>query len=204
MSAQNPGLPGGPATEVLDERAVASASSSVMGMTLFVASEAVFFAAFLGVYATSYTNATNWPPPAMPAPSLGVPTAGLVILLASGFAMTRCVRRIHDPAYPRGLAVWLGAAFAGSVVFAALVAVSMSGTGFGIGDGIYQSLFYLMTGLELAHGVGGAVLLGLLLVRLRTGELGLRRDPIQAAAIYWFFVVVLGVVLYAVLDVAVQ
>jgi cytochrome c oxidase subunit 3 len=80
----------------------------------------------------------------------------------------------------------------------------MTGTGFGIGDGIYQSLFYVMTGLELAHGIGGAVLLGLLLVRLRTGELGLRRDPIQAAAIYWFFVVVLGVVLYAVLDLAVQ
>ena len=56
----------------------------------------------------------------------------------------------------------------------------------------------------LAHGLGGVVLLGLLLVRMRTGELALRRDPVQAAAIYWYFVVVLGVVLYAVLDLAVQ
>jgi cytochrome c oxidase subunit 3 len=204
VTAESPGLPGRPASELLDERAVASASNSVTGMTLFVASEAVFFAAFLGIYATSYTAADTWPPPGMPTPSLGVPTAGLVVLLASAVAMTRCVRMIHDSAYPRGLAPWLGAAFAGSVVFAVLVAVSMTGTGFGIGDGIYQSLFYVMTGLELAHGVGGGVLLGLLLVRLRTGELGLRRDPIQAAAIYWFFVVVLGVVLYAVLDLAVQ
>jgi cytochrome c oxidase subunit 3 len=204
MSTDNPVAPGPPAAELLDQHAVASASSTVTGMTLFVASEAVFFAAFLGIYATSYTSASDWPPPGMPTPSLGIPTAGLVVLLLSGVAMTRCVRHIHHPEYPRGLAPWLAVTVAGSVVFAVLIAVSMTGTGFGIGDGIYQSLFYVMTGLELAHGIGGAVLLGLLLVRLRTGELGLRRDPIQAAAIYWFFVVVLGVVLYAVLDLAVQ
>jgi len=204
MSAENPVAQGRPATELIDQHAVASASSTVTGMTLFVASEAVFFAAFLGIYATSYTSAATWPPPGMPTPSLGVPTAGLVILLLSGVAMTRCVRHIHQPDYPHGLAPWLGLTVLGSVVFAVLTAVSMTGTGFGIGDGIYQSLFYVLTGLELAHGVGGAVLLVLLLVRLRTGELGLRRDPIQAAAIYWFFVVVLGVVLYAVLDLAVQ
>lgn len=204
MSAENPVVPGPPAAELIDQQAVGSASNTVTGMTLFVASEAVFFAAFLGIYATSYTDADEWPPPGMPTPSLGLPTAGLVVLLLSGLAMTRCVRRIHHPDYPGGLTPWLGSAFLGSVAFAVLVAVSMTGTGFGIGDGIYQSLFYVMTGLELAHGIGGAVLLALLLVRLRTGELGLRRDPIQAAAIYWFFVVVLGVVLYAVLDLAVQ
>jgi len=204
MSAESPGLPMRPIAEQVDERAVGSASSSVTGMTLFVASEAVFFAAFLGIYATSYASAKNWPPPGMPAPSLGVPTAALVILLLSGIAMAQCVRRIHHAAYPEGLAPWLVAAFVGALAFAVLVGLSMTGTGFGIGDGIYQSLFYVMTGLELAHGVGGAALLGLLLVRLRTGELGLRRDPVQAAAIYWYFVIVLGVVLYAVLDLAVQ
>jgi cytochrome c oxidase subunit 3 len=204
MSTENPAAPAGPATELIDQHAVASASSTVTGMTLFVASEAAFFAAFLGIYATSYTSAANWPPPGMPTPSLGVPTAGLVVLLLSGLAMSRCVRHIHHPDYPHGLAPWLGLTVIGSVAFAVLVAVSMTGTGFGIGDGIYQSLFYVMSGLELAHGSGGAVLLGLLRVRVRTGELGLRRDPIQAAAIYWFFVVVLGVVLYAVLDLAVQ
>jgi cytochrome c oxidase subunit 3 len=204
MTAQSPGLPGRPASELLDERAVGSASSSVTGMTLFIASEAVFFAAFLGIYATSYTAATDWPPPGMPTPSLAVPTVALVVLLLSGFTMSRCVRLIHHPQYPHGLGPWLLAGFAGSVVFSVLVGLTMIGTGFGIGDGIYQSLYYVMTGLELAHGAGGAVLLGLLLLRLRTGELGLRRDPLQAAAIYWYFVIVLGVVLYAVLDLAVQ
>jgi cytochrome c oxidase subunit 3 len=183
---------------------VNSASSSVTGMTIFVASEAVFFAAFLGLYASSYTAASDWPPPGMTPPSLPLPTAGVAVLLLSGLSMTRCLRAIHHTDYPRGVGPWLLGTFVGSAVFAAVVGVSMTDVAFGIGDGIYQSLFYVMSGLELAHGAGGVVLLGLLLVRARTGELRLHRDPIQAAAIYWYFVVALGVVIYAVLDLAVQ
>jgi heme/copper-type cytochrome/quinol oxidase subunit 3 len=69
----------------------------------------------------------------------------------------------------------------------------------GIGDGIYQTLFYVLLGLELAHAVGGVALLGLVGTRAWTGELALHRDPVQAAAIYWYFVVGLGIVLYVVL-----
>jgi cytochrome c oxidase subunit 3 len=198
------GLPPRTAAEVVDQGAVRSASSSVTGMTIFVASEAVFFAAFLGIYASSYTAASDWPPPGMSPPSLALPTAGLAVLLLSGLSMTRCLRTIHHVDYPRGLGTWLLATFVGSAAFAALVGISMTDVTFGIGDGIYQSLFFVMTGLELAHGAGGVVLLGLLLVRARTGELDLRRDPIQAAAIYWYFVIALGVVIYVVLDLAVQ
>jgi heme/copper-type cytochrome/quinol oxidase subunit 3 len=68
-----------------------------------------------------------------------------------------------------------------------------------IGAGIYQTLFYVLLGLELAHAVGGLALLGLIGVRALTGELALRRDPVQAAAIYWYFVVGLGVAMYVVL-----
>jgi len=60
----------------------------------------------------------------------------------------------------------------------------------------------MIIGLELAHVVGGAVLMGVVLGRTWTGELALRRDPIQSAAIYWYFVVVLGVVIYVVLYLA--
>ncbi len=47
--------------------------------------------------------------------------------------------------------------------------------------------------------VGGAVLLAVVLARAWSGELALRRDPVQSAAIYWYFVVGLGAVIYAVL-----
>ena len=188
--------------QTLHRQAVSGASSSVMGMTLFVASEAVFFAAFFGVYLSSYAGAKTWPPTNVTAPSIILPTVGVVLLLVSGLTMTFAVRRVSRPDYPSGVATWLTATLALGVVFGVLVLVGLVDLNFGIGKGIYESLFYVLLGLELAHVAGGVALVGLVLARAGTGELALRRDPVQAAAIYWFFVVALGVFIYVVLYVA--
>jgi heme/copper-type cytochrome/quinol oxidase subunit 3 len=189
----------GPDPELLDRRAVQYASSSVTGMVLFVASEAVFFAAFLGIWATSYAAVRVWPPAGIAEPGLVVPTIGVVVLLASGAAMGQAMRYGRRPENPRGVIPWMVAALACAVVFGVLLAIGYAGIPFSVGQGIYESLFYMIIGLELAHVVGGGVLLAVVLARSWTGELALRRDPVQSAAIYWYFVVGLGVVIYAVL-----
>ena len=191
---------GVPAPGLVDRQAVRSASSSVTGMVLFVASEAVFFAAFLGIYATSYAAARVWPPRGITSPSLVLPTIGVVLLLASGAAVGQAMRLAHRPEYPRSVLPWLAAGLALAVAFGVLLGISYADIPFGVGQGIYESLYYMITGLELAHVVGGAVLLALVLVRAWSGELALRRDPVQSAAIYWYFVVGLGAVIYAVLN----
>jgi heme/copper-type cytochrome/quinol oxidase subunit 3 len=189
-----------PAAELIDRRAVRSASSSVTGMVLLVASEAVFFGAFLGIFAVSYAAVRVWPPAGIATPSIAVPTVGVVVLLASGAAMAQAMRHARRAEFQRGVMLrWLAAALACAVAFGVLLAIGYAGIPFGVGQGIYESLFYMIIGLELAHIVGGAVLLGLVMIRTWTGELALRRDPIQAAAIYWYFVVVLGAVIYVVL-----
>src|SRR6266540_2625787 len=75
-----------------DERAVASTSSSVLGMVLFVASESMFFAAFFGAYVTTYVNQKVWPPSGTPAPPLGLPTAAVAILVLSGLLLQGALR----------------------------------------------------------------------------------------------------------------
>jgi heme/copper-type cytochrome/quinol oxidase subunit 3 len=189
--------------ELVDRQAVRSASSSVTGMVLLVASEAVFFAAFLGIYAVSFTAAKVWPPRGIETPSITVPTIGVVVLLASGGAMALAMRHALRREYQRGaLLGWLTAALVFAVAFGVLTAIGYASLPFSVSQGIYESLFYMIIGLELAHVVGGAVLLAVVMTRTWTGELALRRDPIQATAIYWYFVVVLGVVIYAVLYLA--
>ena len=198
-------VPGRPVdrAELIDRQAVRSASSSVTGMVLLVASEAVFFAAFLGIYAVSYTAAKVWPPAGTATPSIAVPTVGVVVLLASGVAMAQAMRHALRPEYRRAVMLrWLAAALACAVVFGVLLAIGYADLPFSVGQGIYESLFYMIIGLEFAHVVGGAVLLGVVMARTWTGELVLRRDPIQATAIYWYFVVVLGIVIYLVLYLA--
>jgi heme/copper-type cytochrome/quinol oxidase subunit 3 len=198
-------VPGRPVdrAELIDRQAVRSASSSVTGMVLLVASEAVFFAAFLGIYAVSYTRARVWPPAGIATPSIAVPTAGVLVLLVSGAAMAQAMRHALRPEYRRAVMLrWLAAALVCAVVFGVLLAIGYADLPFSVGQGIYESLFYMIIGLEFAHVVGGAVLLGVVMTRTWTGELALRRDPIQATAIYWYFVVVLGIVIYAVLYLA--
>jgi len=201
-SGHAPGAPVGRA-ELIDRQAVRSASSSVTGMVLLVASEAVFFSAFLGIYAVSYTAAKVWPPAGIETPSLAVPTVGVVVLLVSGAAMALAMRHALRREYQRSaLLGWLVAALTFAVAFGVLTAIGYASLPFSVSQGIYESLFYMIIGLELAHVVGGAVLLAVVMARTWTGELALRRDPIQATAIYWYFVVVLGVVIYAVLYLA--
>jgi cytochrome c oxidase subunit 3 len=201
-SGHAPGAPVGRA-ELIDRQAVRSASSSVTGMVLLVASEAVFFSAFLGIYAVSYTAAKVWPPAGIETPSLAVPTVGVVVLLVSGAAMALAMRQAHRAEFRRAaLLGWMAAALVCAVAFGVLTAIGYASLPFSVGQGIFESLFYMIIGLELAHVVGGAVLLGVVMARTWTGELALRRDPIQATAIYWYFVVVLGIVIYAVLYLA--
>jgi heme/copper-type cytochrome/quinol oxidase subunit 3 len=54
-----------------------------------------------------------------------------------------------------------------------------------------------MTGVALAHVIGGIVLLSMVLARTVSGRLSMvRHEPAEAATIYWHFVVVMTVVLY--------
>jgi len=185
--------------EAVDRSAMRGVSGMVAGMTLFVASETVFFAVFFGVYATAYTSARVWPPPGVTPPELLLPSLGIGALLASGVLMGRAVRAVRTS--EARVHPWLAGTLAGAVLFAATLVTGSGGLLSGMGPGIYGSLFYVIIGLELAHVAGGAVLIGLVLSRGR-GELALRPDPVRAAAIYWYFVVALGVVVYLVLYLA--
>ncbi len=179
-----------------DERAVAGTSSSVLGMVLFVASESMFFAAFFSAYVTSYVNQKVWPPSNTPAPPLGQATAAVAILVLSGLLLQGALRAGRR-ATPAAVSRWLLATLAAAVLSVVLTLTGYQEVGFGLHAGIFASMFYLMTGLGLAHVAGGVVLLGLVAVQSLSGRLALvRYQPVQAAAVYWNFVIVLGLVIY--------
>jgi heme/copper-type cytochrome/quinol oxidase subunit 3 len=183
---------------LLDERAARGTSSPILGMVLFVASEAMFFAALFGAYASIATKAAVWPPANIPIPELPIPIALTVILVSSSLVLqmgVRAARKGNSSALGRSLVltVALGIAFLG------LQAYDYSRLTFGIHSGIYASLFYVMTGLHMAHVVGGVVFLSVVLTQQWTGQLSLRRhEPVEAAAIYWHFVDLVWIGLFTV------
>jgi heme/copper-type cytochrome/quinol oxidase subunit 3 len=184
-------------TEVLaDERASRASSAPVLGMVLFVASESMFFAAFLAIYALNLSSHPVWPPKGVPAPSMLLPTAMTAAMVVSSILIhlaLRAIRGGRTRPFSRLLAITLVL----GLVFVALQLGTLPGVGFGIRDGPYGSLFYVMTGVALAHVIGGIVLLGMVLARTVSGRLSMvRHEPAEAATIYWHFVVVMTVVLY--------
>ena len=180
----------------VDERAVRGSSSPVLGMVLFVASEAMFFAAFFAIFAMTYTSSKVWPPKGIASPSIGLPSVAAGLMVLSGASMQMAVRAIRG-GDARRLSAWLAATLSLGLLFIVLQLVGYSSVPFGIDQGPYPSVFYLMTAIGLAHVVGGVVLLAMVLTRSVTGQLSMiRHEPAQAAAVYWHFVVVMTVALY--------
>jgi cytochrome c oxidase subunit 3 len=179
-----------------DERAVRQTSGPVLGMVVFVASEAMFFAAFFGAYFTIYSVNPVWPPAGFPRLEPGLATVLTVVLVSSSVTLQLGVRAIRRDR-PRILLSWLGLTILLGAAFLGLQLYDYSLLGFSVRDGIFGSLFYVMTGLHMAHVFGGVVFLVLVLLQGLGGQLSdASHDSLEAGAIYWHFVDVVWICLF--------
>lgn len=188
----------GAAEATADQQAARRTSGPILGMVLFVASEAMFFAAFFGAYFSIRSASKVWPPPGIPVPKLGLPAVATAMLVGSSFVLQAGVGAIRRGQI-KALERWLALTIILGVGFLALQLRDYSHTGFGVRDGIYPSLFYVMTSLHMAHVFGGVLFLSLVLAQSRTGQLSsTSHQSLEAGAIYWHFVDVVWIGLFTV------
>jgi cytochrome c oxidase subunit 3 len=180
-----------------DERAVQATSGPVLGMVVFVASEAMFFATFFGAYFTIYAVNPVWPPAGFPHLRPELASILTVILVSSSVVLQFGVRAIRRDRV-RGLIVSLAGTILLGVAFLSLQLYDYSLLEFSVRDGIYGSLFYIMTGLHMAHVFGGVVFLALVLLQALSGQLSdAHHDSLEAGAIYWHFVDIVWIALFS-------
>jgi len=178
------------------ERPSRELSGPVLGMVLFVASEAMFFAAFFGGYFTIRANAKVWPPPGIPHLKIDIATILTVILVLSSVMVQISLRSIRAGERRRAT-VFLGITIGLGIAFLALQLYDYSQLGFGVKDGTFGTLFYVMTGIHMAHVFGGVVFLALVFGQMTAGLLSpANHDPLAAGAIYWDFVDVIWLLLF--------
>jgi cytochrome c oxidase subunit 3 len=92
---------------------------------------------------------------------------------------------------------WLGATIGLGVLFLGLQLYDYSQLGFGLKDGVFGTLFYVMTGIHMAHVIGGVIFLALVFGQGLRGRLSpMHHDPLAAGAIYWDFVDVVWLCLF--------
>ena len=171
-------------------------SGPVLGMVLFVASEAMFFGAFFAGYFTIKDNAKVWPPPGIPHLEIDIAAILTVILVLSSLVIQFSLRSIRR-GDERRARLLLGITIALGITFLLLQLYDYSQLGFGVKDGTFGTLFYVMTGIHMAHVFGGVVFLALVFGQAMGGALSpSNHDSLAAGAIYWDFVDVVWLLLF--------
>jgi len=186
----------GPAPRPAGEPPVGNAR---LGMLVFLAFEAMFFAGLLGAYLVFRLGATAWPPPGEPYLPIGVTWVNTGILLLSSYAMWRALRAIRRDDRD-GLSRWLLVTALYGVTFLAVQGyewVRLVRFGLTLSSGIYGSTFYTLIGCHGLHVLGAVIWLLVVLGLSRGPRFSARRHVgVQLSAMYWHFVVALWLVLF--------
>lgn len=171
--------------------------SGVLGMLLFVFTEAMLFAGLISAHAIVKSRAAGqmWPPfgqPRLPVESTALNTAALLasglILVIAGLAFRRKRSRAL---VPLALSVLLGLFF---VVFQGVEWVALLGDGLTMQSSPYGGFFYLIVGTHAAHAVAAILCLAWAFFRLRRKRL--TASQFATVQVFWYFVVLVWPVLY--------
>ena len=172
------------------------------GMLLFIASEVMFFAGLFATYfnARAGVGAGNWhPPEGSHELDLALAAVLTAILVSSSFTMQFGVWAIRRGDTGK-LKMWTFLTLALGILFLSGQLYDYSQLGFGIGDGVFGTVFYTLTGFHGAHVFGGAVGLTILLARATRGQFSARNHvAVEAVSMYWHFVDVVWIGVFSVI-----
>lgn len=172
-------------------------ANGVMGMLIFVVIEAMMFAGLISAFTIIKSAALVWPPPDQPRLPVESTLLNTAALLASGaclfLAQRRFARDRRGARLPLLAAMLLGAFF---VVFQGVEWVALIREGLTLTSSNLGSFFYLIVGMHALHAVAALGVLVHTWLRLERGWLG--QTQLAAAQVFWYFVVGLWPLLYAV------
>ena len=184
-------------------------SNPVLGMLLFICSEVMFFSGLFAAYFSVRAQSVQWPPIVANDPELtehfnlhAEPLFALVLTLILITSSVTCqlgvwaIRRDDRTGFIRAIGVTLVL----GIVFLIGQIYDYATLGFGISDTPFGTTFYTLTGFHGAHVFGGAVMLAVVLYRGLAGQFSARHhDAVEATSIYWHFVDVVWIGLFATL-----
>lgn len=172
-----------------------SATIAKVGLGIFLAVVGALFTLLISAYLGRMGGADWW----------GIPIPGLLwvntaALAASSLALQWAKTEIR-PDHSERLNAALVTAFATAVFFVAgqfLAWRQLISAGYILADNPSNSFFYMITGLHGLHILGGLFVLGRTAIRARSEPLSARmRLSVELCAIYWHFMLVVWLVLFA-------
>jgi len=183
---------GGHAPSLMEQSPFAIPSKKLV-LWLFIISDAITFAALLMAYGYLRNATPNWPEPFKFSPSVINVMLMTFILITSSLTMLIGLRsaKAGDKA---GALRWTFITVAGGILFALLHIrewLGLIGQGVRLfqnpwGASLFGAAFFSITGLHLAHVVGGVIALTVLALGYRRGRYN--SDDLETWGLYWHFV----------------
>ena len=173
-------------------------SSGVLGMLIFMVTEAMFFAGLISAYVVIKAGIEEWPPWGQPRLPVVATAFNTIVLLASGFIMAHsraCFKRSELALGRRwlGISIILGAFF---LVFQGYEWIQLLKFGFTLSSNVYGGLFYLLIGAHGFHVMGALAILIYAWYRIKTQVNPITPEGLFPFQLLWYFVVCVWPVLY--------
>jgi len=173
-------------------------SSGVLGMLIFMVTEAMFFAGLISAYMVIRAGLEEWPPWGQPRLPVVATSFNTIVLLASGFLMahSRVCFKKGELANGRrwlGISILSGTFF---LVFQGYEWVQLLNFGLTLSSSVFGGLFYLLIGAHGFHVMGALAVLIYAWYRLKTPENPITPEGLFPFQLLWYFVVCVWPVLY--------
>lgn len=169
--------------------------NSLLGMLIFIASEAMFFAGLISAFTIVRSGAPVWPPPGQPRLPIEETALNTAALLLSGLVLLfarRAFNKERERAeWPLLISIGLGGFF---VIFQGIEWAALIGEGLTLTSSALGGFFYLIVGIHALHAIAALTLLIRAYLKLKRGWLA--SSQLASAEAFWYFVVGLWPILY--------
>jgi heme/copper-type cytochrome/quinol oxidase subunit 3 len=188
-------------TLTADEATPTGIPTSKFGMWIFLASEIMFFTGLIGSYLVLRLGSAHWPVPGtvLNTALLG---ANTLVLLTSSLTMALALASIQQGRQAAMVRYLLLTALLG-LTFLGIKGwdyVHMWQHGFTMHTSLFGSCYYLLTGSHALHVLSGIILLLTLAAGgARGAYTAARWGRIEASGLYWHFIDIVWVVVFAIL-----
>jgi len=174
-------------------------SNAVLGMSLFVLTELMFFAALISAFVVIKANGLGvWAPPSevrLPVLSTAFNT---VVLFASGIFLFLTARS-HSKNTSKNNAKTFFALCIATGAFFVLVQgyewVNLLKYGLTMKSGMFGATFFLLIGCHGLHALGAVLYMAFAYWKLEKGQLS--AEALRGAQVFWYFVVGIWPIIYS-------
>ncbi len=176
----------------------------VLGLLTFLVSESLMFGGLFAAYLLYRGGAAEWPPEGTEVELL-LPTINTIILVSSSFVI-----HLGDNAVKKNdigkLRLWYAVTALMGIVFLGGQVYEYMSLGYGLTENIFSNCFYVMTGFHGLHvTIGVCLILGVIWRSRRQGHYSnTKHTGVEMAEIYWHFVDIIWIILFALIYVLTQ